>query len=146
MCIRDRSKVLNPGDTFDGKTAFKLYDTYGFPLDLTEDLLRDKSLSLDRNQFDLLMKNQKDEAKKSWMGSGEKKTEEVWFEVSNKNEKTEFMGYVNNEISAQVVSIINNGEIVEKLKEGEEGILVFNQTPFYAESGGQVGDIGLISS
>ncbi len=144
--LEDESKVLNPGDTFDGKTAFKLYDTYGFPLDLTEDLLRDKSLSLDRNQFDLLMKNQKDEAKKSWMGSGEKKTEEVWFEVSNKNEKTEFMGYVNNEISAQVVSIITDGKIVEKLKEGEEGILVFNQTPFYAESGGQVGDIGLISS
>ena len=144
--LEDESKVLNPGDIFDGKTAFKLYDTYGFPLDLTEDLLRDRSLSLDKNQFNLLMKNQKDEAKKSWMGSGEKKTEQVWFEISNKNEKTEFMGYVNNEISAQVVSIIINGEIVKKLNEGEEGILVFNQTPFYAESGGQVGDIGLISS
>tara|TARA_B100001057_G_scaffold175633_1_gene176297 strand:+ start:698 stop:3265 length:2568 start_codon:yes stop_codon:yes gene_type:complete len=142
--LEEEALVLKSGDIFNGKTAFKLYDTYGFPIDLTEDLLRDKNLSVDLKQFDSSMNKQKEKAKKSWLGSGEKKTEEIWFEVSNINEGTEFLGYENFEASAQVISIILNNKLVEKIEEGEEGILVFNQTPFYAESGGQVGDIGII--
>jgi alanyl-tRNA synthetase len=143
--LEEEAKDLYSGDIFDGKTAFKLYDTYGFPIDLTEDLLRDKGLSLDKDQFDISMKKQKDDAKKSWLGSGEKKTDEIWFEVLDVNKKTEFLGYKESELSAQVVSIISNGKLVNKIEEGDEGILIFNQTPFYAESGGQVGDIGIIS-
>ena len=142
--LEEEAMLLKSGDVFNGKTAFKLYDTYGFPIDLTEDLLRDKNLSVDLKQFDSSMNKQKEKAKKSWLGSGEKKTEEIWFEVSNINEGTEFLGYENFEASAQVISIISNNKLVEKIEEGEEGILVFNQTPFYAESGGQVGDIGII--
>ncbi len=143
--LEEEAKNLDSGNIFDGKTAFKLYDTYGFPIDLTEDLLRDKGLSLDKDQFDISMKKQKDDAKKSWLGSGEKKTDEIWFEVLDVNKKTEFLGYIESELSAQVVSIISNGKLVNKIEEGDEGILIFNQTPFYAESGGQVGDIGIIS-
>ena len=142
--LEEEAMLLKSGDIFNGKTAFKLYDTYGFPIDLTEDLLRDKNLSVDLKQFDSSMNKQKEKAKKSWLGSGEKKTEEIWFEVSNINEGTEFLGYENFEASAQVISIISNNKLVKKIEEGEEGILVFNQTPFYAESGGQVGDIGII--
>ena len=142
--LEEEAMLLKSGDIFNGKTAFKLYDTYGFPIDLTEDLLRDKNLSVDLKQFDSSMNKQKEKAKKSWLGSGEKKTEEIWFEVSNINEGTEFLGYENFEASAQVISIISNNKLVEKIEEGEEGILVFNQTPFFAESGGQVGDIGII--
>ena len=143
--LEEEAKNLDSGNIFDGKTAFKLYDTYGFPIDLTEDLLRDKGLSLDKDQFDISMKKQKDDAKKSWLGSGEKKTDEIWFEVLDINKKTEFLGYKESELSAQVVSIISNGKLVNKIEEGDEGILIFNRTPFYAESGGQVGDIGIIS-
>tara|TARA_B100000676_G_scaffold149092_1_gene147320 strand:- start:4628 stop:7195 length:2568 start_codon:yes stop_codon:yes gene_type:complete len=142
--LEEESRILQSGDIFNGKTAFKLYDTYGFPVDLTEDLLRDKNLSLDIKQFNASMKKQKEKAKKSWLGSGDKKTEKIWFEVSNINEGTEFLGYDNFEASAQVKSIIFKNKLVEKIEEGEEAILVFNQSPFYAESGGQVGDTGLI--
>ena len=142
--LEEESKSLQTGDIFDGETAFKLYDTYGFPIDLTKDLLRDKDLSLNMDQFDASMKKQKEMAKKSWLGSGEKKTEEIWFEVSDICEKTEFLGYDNFEISAEVLAIIHNNKLVDSIKEGEEGFLVFNQTPFYAESGGQVGDTGLV--
>ena len=142
--LEEESKSLQTGGIFDGETAFKLYDTYGFPIDLTEDLLRDKNLSLDIDQFDASMKKQKEMAKKSWLGSGEKKTEEIWFEVSDICEKTEFLGYDNFEIAAQVLAIISKNKLVDNIEEGEEGILVFNQTPFYAESGGQVGDTGLV--
>jgi len=143
--LEEESRLLGPGDIFDGKTAFKLYDTYGFPIDLTEDLLRDKELSLNKDQFNLAMEKQKEDAKKSWLGSGEKKTEEIWFKVSEINKETEFLGYEKNQISAEVVSIISDNKLVDNIEEGDEAILIFNQTPFYAESGGQVGDIGLIS-
>ena len=91
--LEEESEPTGPGDIFDGKTAFKLYDTYGFPIDLTEDLLRDKELSLNKDKFDLAMEKQKEDAKKSWLGSGEKKTEEIWFKVSEINKETEFLGY-----------------------------------------------------
>ena len=141
--FNDESKSLNSGDVFSGSTAFKLYDTYGFPLDLTEDLIRDKNLKLDKDTFDLEMRNQKEEAKKSWLGSGDSKTDEIWFEVSNQCESTDFLGYQNNKSAAEISKIIFNNKISNKINNGDEAILVFNQSPFYAESGGQMGDIGI---
>ena len=141
--FNDESKSLNSGDTFSGSTAFKLYDTYGFPLDLTEDLIRDKNLKLDKDTFDLEMRKQKEEAKKSWLGSGDNKTDEIWFEVSNQCNATEFLGYQNNKSAAEISKIIFNNKISNKINNGYEAILVFNQSPFYAESGGQMGDIGI---
>ena len=141
--FNDESKSLNSGDIFSGSTAFKLYDTYGFPLDLTEDLIRDKNLKLDKDTFDLEMRKQKEEAKKSWLGSGDNKTDEIWFEVSNQCNATEFLGYQNNKSAAEISKIIFNNKISNKINNGDEAILVFNQSPFYAESGGQIGDIGI---
>ena len=144
--FNEESKTLKSGDIFSGSTAFKLYDTYGFPLDLTEDLIRDKNLNLDKDGFDLEMKKQKDEAKKSWLGSGDNKTDEIWFEVSNKCSATEFLGYQNIESAAEVVNIICDNKTSKKVEDGDEAILVFNQSPFYAESGGQIGDIGFATN
>ena len=144
--LNDESKSLKPGDTFDGSSAFKLYDTYGFPLDLTEDLLRDKELKLDKKSFNIAMQKQRDDARKSWLGSGQKKTEEIWFDVSDISKPTEFLGYVENESMGEVSAIIIDGKISKKISEGDEGAIVLNQTPFYAESGGQLGDEGLIFS
>ena len=141
--FNDESKSLNSGDIFSGSTAFKLYDTYGFPLDLTEDLIRDKNLKFDKDTFDLEMRKQKEEAKKSWLGSGDNKTDEIWFEVSNQCNATEFLGYQNNKSAAEISKIIFNNKISNKINNGDEAILVFNQSPFYAESGGQIGDIGI---
>ena len=144
--FNEESKTLKSGDIFSGSTAFKLYDTYGFPLDLTEDLIRDKNLNLDKDGFDLEMKKQKEEAKKSWLGSGDNKTDEIWFEVSNNCNATEFLGYQNIESAAEVVNIICDNKTSKKVEDGDEAILVFNQSPFYAESGGQIGDIGFASN
>ena len=141
--FNDESKSLSPGDVFSGSTAFKLYDTYGFPLDLTEDLIRDKNLKLDKDSFDSEMRKQKEEAKKSWLGSGDNKTDEIWFEVANECEATEFLGYQNNKSAAEISRIIYENKISNKIKHGDEAILVFNQSPFYAESGGQMGDVGI---
>ena len=144
--LNQESKSLKPGDIFDGSSAFKLYDTYGFPLDLTEDLLRDKKLKLDKKSFDKAMQKQRDDARKSWLGSGQKKTEEIWFDVSDISKPTEFLGYIENESMGEVNAIIIDGKITKKISEGDEGAIVLNQTPFYAESGGQLGDKGLIFS
>ena len=144
--LNDESKSLKPGDIFDGSSAFKLYDTYGFPLDLTEDLLRDKELKLDKKSFNIAMQKQRDDARKSWLGSGQKKTEEIWFDVSDISKPTEFLGYAENESMGEVSAIIIDGKISKKISEGDEGAIVLNQTPFYAESGGQLGVEGLIFS
>ena len=144
--LNQESKSLKPGDIFDGSSAFKLYDTYGFPLDLTEDLLRDKKLKLDKKSFDKAMQKQRDDARKSWLGSGQKKTEEIWFDVSDISKPTEFLGYIENESMGEVNAIIIDGKITKRISEGDEGAIVLNQTPFYAESGGQLGDKGLIFS
>tara|TARA_Y100000590_G_scaffold96681_1_gene109847 strand:+ start:11143 stop:13662 length:2520 start_codon:yes stop_codon:yes gene_type:complete len=144
--LENEAKILKSGDIFNGSIAFKLYDTYGFPLDLTEDLLRDKDLTLDRKSFDVAMQKQKDDAKKSWSGSGDKKTEEIWFNILDICNPTEFLGYTNKEAMGEVSAIIHNNSIVENIKDGDEAIIVFNQSPFYAESGGQLGDIGTIYS
>ena len=129
-----------------GEVAFKLYDTYGFPLDLTEDILKNKSLTVDQNKFDELMKNSKELAKQNWKGSGDASEEEIWFGIKDKIGPTEFLGYEFNQSEGVVLSIIKNNKEAQSISNGEEGIIITNQTPFYGESGGQVGDQGTIVS
>ncbi len=133
-------KVL-PGDV-----AFKLYDTYGFPLDLTEDILRNKSLSIDTKKFQSLMKESRDLAKKNWKGSGDAAVEDIWFGIRDKLGATEFLGYETNQAEGVVLSLLKNNKEVDELKSSDEGMIITNQTPFYGESGGQVGDVGEIIS
>jgi alanyl-tRNA synthetase len=129
-------KVL-PGDV-----AFKLYDTYGFPLDLTEDILRNKSLSIDKKKFQLLMKESRELAKKNWKGSGDAAVEDIWFGIRDKLGPTEFLGYETNQAEGSVVSLLKDNKEIKELKLNEDGMIITNQTPFYGESGGQVGDTG----
>ena len=127
-----------------GDVAFKLYDTYGFPLDLTKDILRSRDIEIDEEGFAAAMAEQKQRARKAWVGSGEKEQEKIWFEIAEKYEPTEFSGYVYDSLSAKVIAIISDGKSVECLKKGQTGIVILNQTPFYGESGGQVGDTGFL--
>jgi len=129
-----------------GEVAFKLYDTYGFPLDLTEDILKNKSLSLDHEKFNKLMKDSKELAKKNWKGSGDSSVDEIWFGIKDKIGSTEFLGYESNQAEGVILSLIKNNKQSDSLKEGDQGMVILNQTPFYGESGGQVGDNGTISN
>ena len=133
-------KVL-PGDV-----AFKLYDTYGFPLDLTEDILRNKSLSIDTKKFQSLMKESKELAKKNWKGSGDAAVEDIWFGVKDKVGTTEFLGYETDQAEGVILSLLKDNKEIKELKSNDEGMIITNQTPFYGESGGQVGDTGEIIS
>ena len=128
-----------------GETAFKLYDTYGFPLDLTEDALRPRGVTVDTKGFDAAMERQKAEARKAWKGSGEAATEAVWFEVKEKTGATEFLGYDTESAAGEIVALVKDGKEAKSLKAGDEAAIVVNQTPFYGESGGQVGDQGVIT-
>ncbi|MDC1496925.1 alanine--tRNA ligase [Pelagibacteraceae bacterium] len=129
-----------------GEVAFKLYDTYGFPLDLTEDILRNKSMSIHTEKFQSLMKESRELAKKNWKGSGDAVVENIWFGIKDKLGATEFLGYETNQAEGVVLSILSSNKEVNELKENDEGMIIVNQTPFYGESGGQVGDIGKIIS
>ena len=129
-----------------GEVAFKLYDTYGFPLDLTEDILKNKSLLVDHKKFKSLMNESRKLAKKNWKGSGDSSVEEIWFEIKDKVEPTEFLGYETNQAEGIILSLIKNNKEVKKLNKDDEAIIIINQTPFYGESGGQVGDTGFIIS
>ena len=129
-----------------GEVAFKLYDTYGFPIDLTEDILKNKSLKVDHAKFQSLMKESRELAKKNWKGSGDNSIDEIWFGIKDKLGPTEFLGYETNQAEGVVISLLKNSKEVDSLNNGEEGIIICNQTPFYGESGGQVGDTGTISS
>ena len=129
-----------------GEVAFKLYDTYGFPLDLTEDILKNKSLSVDHKKFKKLMNESRELAKKNWKGSGDSSIEEIWFEIKDKIEPTEFLGYETDQAEGVILSLIKDNKQVKSLSNGDEAIIIVNQTPFYGESGGQVGDIGHIVS
>jgi len=133
-------KVL-PGDV-----AFKLYDTYGFPLDLTEDILKNKSLKIDKEKFNSLMKESRELAKKNWKGSGDSAIDDIWFSIKEKLGVTEFLGYETNQAEGVILSLFKAGKEVDQLNPGEEGMIIVNQTPFYGESGGQVGDKGEIIS
>ena len=127
-----------------GETAFKLYDTYGFPLDLTQDALREKGRAVDTDGFDAAMAEQKAKARAAWSGSGEAADATVWFDIAEEHGGTEFLGYETETAEGQVLAIVKDGAKMDSLKVGEAGALILNQTPFYAESGGQVGDTGVI--
>ena len=129
-----------------GEVAFKLYDTYGFPLDLTEDILRNKSMSIDTKKFQSLMKESRELAKKNWKGSGDSAIENIWFGIKDKLQPTEFLGYETNQAEGVVLSLLKDNKEVGQLQENDEGMIILNQTPFYGESGGQVGDTGKIVS
>jgi len=127
-----------------GRTAFKLYDTYGFPLDLTQDALREKGRAVDTAGFDEAMEEQKAKARAAWSGSGEAADNAVWFDIADSKGATDFLGYDTEKAEGQVIALIVDGARVETIAEGNEGWVVVNQTPFYGESGGQVGDTGVI--
>ena len=129
-----------------GEVAFKLYDTYGFPLDLTEDILKNKSLKIDNDKFQSLMQESKELAKKNWKGSGDAAVDEIWFDIKDKVGATEFLGYEKIQSEGVILKLIKSNKEVDSLKTGEKGMIVVNQTPFYGESGGQLGDIGKINS
>lgn len=134
------------GDTLPGATAFKLYDTFGFPYDLTEDALRAKSLRVDREGFDAAMAEQQAAARAAWKGSGDQASETVWFNIAEREGGTEFTGYSAEEGDGMVVALVKDGKEIQSAKAGEAVILLTNQTPFYGESGGQMGDSGLVTS
>jgi alanyl-tRNA synthetase len=143
--LGDAAGTLRKGDVLSGETAFKLYDTYGFPLDLTEDALRARGVSVDTKAFDAAMARQKAEARKAWKGSGEAATEAIWFELKEKSGATEFLGYEAESAVGEITAIVKGGKEAKSLRAGDEAAIVVNQTPFYAESGGQVGDHGVIT-
>jgi alanyl-tRNA synthetase len=140
--LEDASKSLRQGDMFDGETAFTLYDTYGFPLDLTQDALRARGIGVDQASFSDAMERQRAKARASWAGSGEAAAETIWFGLREKVGATEFLGYETESAEGVVAALVRDGKPVDALEAGESGAIVMNQTPFYGESGGQVGDTG----
>ena len=134
------------GGTLPGETAFKLYDTFGFPYDLTEDALRARGLKVDRPGFDTAMAEQKAAARAAWKGSGEKASDELWYDLAEEVGATEFTGYSGHDGEGVVVALVKDGARTEEAKQGETVTIILNQTPFYGESGGQVGDAGKLSS
>jgi len=144
--LDEATGAMKPGDTLPGETAFKLYDTYGFPYDLTEDALRVQGFGVDRAGFDAAMAEQKAKARAAWKGSGAKASDDVWFDLSEEAGATEFTGYLGHDGDGQVVAIVKDGARVDKAGPGDSVILVTNQTPFYGESGGQMGDTGFVTS
>jgi len=143
--LSDATEGLGEGDRLDGETAFKLYDTFGFPLDLTQDALRQRGIAVDTDAFAAAMERQKAEARAHWSGSGDAATETVWFAVRDKVGATEFLGYETEKAEGVITALVQDGAQVDSAGEGEAIALVVNQTPFYAESGGQQGDTGIIS-
>ena len=152
LVLLDRGiKILNDEITkidkiLPGDVAFKLYDTYGFPLDLTQDILKNKSLTIDIDKFQNLMKESKELAKKNWKGSGDSAVDDIWFSIKDKLGPSEFLGYETDQAEGIILSLLKENKEVNELKEKDEGIIILNQTPFYGESGGQVGDTGEITS
>jgi alanyl-tRNA synthetase len=144
--LEDASKSLKKGDMFDGETAFTLYDTYGFPLDLTQDALKPRGIGVDIASFTDAMERQRAKARASWAGSGEAAAGAVWFALREKLGATEFLGYETESAEGVVAAVLRDGKEVGALKKGESGVVVLNQTPFYGESGGQVGDTGVMSA
>jgi alanyl-tRNA synthetase len=140
--LDDATAKLAKDEALDGETAFKLYDTYGFPLDLTQDVLRGRSLKVDTDGFNAAMERQRAEARKAWAGSGDVGEEKIWFEVRDKVGTTEFLGYDTEMAEGRVAAIVAGGRQVNEAKTGEDVAIVVNQTPFYGESGGQMGDAG----
>jgi alanyl-tRNA synthetase len=130
------------GAALDGETAFKLYDTYGFPLDLTQDALRPRGISVDTDAFNAAMERQRAEARKAWAGSGDAAEDGLWFDLKDELGATDFLGYETESAEGKVVALVKDGGRVDSLATGESGFALVNQTPFYGESGGQMGDTG----
>ena len=143
--LDEATASMSPGDTLAGETAFKLYDTYGFPYDLTEDALRVQGLGVDRAGFDAAMAEQKAAARAAWKGSGEQASGEVWYDIADEFGGTEFTGYTSVVGEGQVVAMVRDGQRVDSASAGEQITILTNQTPFYGESGGQSGDAGTIT-
>ena len=144
--LDDATGALATGDQLDGETAFRLYDTYGFPYDLTEDALRSRGIGIDRAGYDAAMARQKAAARAAWKGSGQAADSEVWFDLAEREGGTEFTGYTATEGEGRVVALVRDGAEVEQANPGDSVIVLTNQTPFYGESGGQTGDVGSISN
>jgi alanyl-tRNA synthetase len=144
--LAEESGRLGEGGTLSGEVAFRLYDTYGFPLDLTQDALRSEGKTVDVEGFNAAMAEQKRRARAAWAGSGEAATDAVWFDIREKVGASEFLGYSTETAEGQILAIVHDGRPVESAPVGAEVAVVLNQTPFYGESGGQVGDTGLISA
>jgi alanyl-tRNA synthetase len=140
--LEEESHNLRSGDRLKGDTAFTLYDTFGFPLDLTEDALRPRGITVDIEGFNKAMAEQREKARAAWAGSGDAATEAVWFAVRQKAGATEFLGYETETAEGVALALVRDGAEVSTLGAGEAGSVILNQTPFYAESGGQVGDTG----
>ena len=144
--LDEATAEMAEGGELDGETAFRLYDTYGFPYDLTEDALRSRGLGVDRAGFDAAMEQQKAAARAAWKGSGQAADSEVWFDIAEREGATEFTGYSSTSGEGTVVALVRDGEEVQSATSGEEVVILTNQTPFYGESGGQTGDVGTIST
>ncbi len=142
--LDDETGKMGEGGILAGDVAFKLYDTYGFPLDLTQDVLRGQGRTVDLDGFNTAMERQRAEARKSWTGSGEAATDGLWFELRDQIGATDFLGYSTEHAEGQVTALVVSGASVQSAAAGEQVAVVANQTPFYGESGGQVGDTGLI--
>lgn len=142
--LDEETRTLTKGQSLSGETAFTLYDTYGFPLDLTQDALKPRGIGVDMEAFDAAMERQREKARAAWSGSGEAATETVWFGVKERVGATDFLGYDTESAEGLVLALLKDGQEVKELKAGETGLVVLNQTPFYGESGGQVGDTGIM--
>ncbi|HEX2135477.1 MAG TPA: alanine--tRNA ligase, partial [Microvirga sp.] len=142
--LDEESRTLVRGQKLSGEVAFTLYDTYGFPLDLTQDALKARGIGVDTDAFTAAMQRQREKARAAWAGSGEAATETVWYGLRERAGASEFLGYDTEEAEGVVLGLLRDGREVESLKAGETGLVVLNQTPFYAESGGQVGDTGVM--
>ena len=138
------SKISN--DTLSGKSAFKLYDTYGFPFDLTEDILRSKNIKVNKKEFNESLEKQKSKARQNWSGTGSKATDKIWFDILSNTTPTDFLGYEEESGAAIIQSIVVKDKIVNTISVNDEAVLILNQTTFYGESGGQIGDTGIIST
>ena len=143
--LDDEAGSLGEGDSLPGETAFKLYDTYGFPYDLTEDALRSRGVGVDREGFDAAMAQQKAAARAAWKGSGAAADGDHWFDIAEREGATEFTGYASTEGEGRVVALVVDGKEVSRADSGQEVTILTNQTPFYGESGGQTGDAGVIT-
>ena len=143
--LEEETGKLPEGGELPGEVAFKLYDTYGFPLDLTQDALRGQGFSVDLGGFNTAMEKQRADARAAWSGSGDAATDQVWFDIREQNGATEFLGYEVESAEGQITVMVVDGKVVEEAEDGAEVALVLNQTPFYGESGGQEGDTGTIT-
>ena len=144
--LDDELARVPEGEGFSGETAFKLYDTYGFPLDLTQDALREKGRVVNTTEFDIAMADQKAKARAAWVGTGQLTDETIWFEIADNILATDFLGYETDTAEALLLKVVKDGNEVSSAKAGDTVQLIFNQTPFYAESGGQVGDQGYVQN